>query len=87
MFQNIRKQKEHAFQMGYQQARLDMGLPPVLDADKPVPAASITVTTRQLAEAIRRFSVVEDGVVKIPADTLALIQFLVDGADDPPAGR
>ena len=89
MFQNIRKQKEHAFQMGYQQARIDMGLPPVPEPDAPAPAVSETVMARRMLEAIERFGVAEDGGVKISAEILEVIQFMVTGADDAdnPAGR
>lgn len=95
MFQNIRKQKEHAYKVGYAQGyaqfRQDMGLPPVPvpAADKPAPAASVTLTSGRVMETIRRFSVVEDGVVKIPADTLDIIWFMVTGTDDAdtPVGR
>lgn len=89
MFQNIRKQKEHAFQMGYQQSRIDMGLPPVPESDKPAPAVSETVIVRRMLEAIERFGVVEDGGVKIRSETLAVLRFMVNGTDDAdtPAGR
>ena len=91
MFQNIRKQKEHAFQMGYQQSRIDMGLPPVPapESGKPAPAASVTITSSRIMETIRRFGVVEDGGVKIRSETLEVIRFMVQGADDAdtPAGR
>lgn len=89
MFQNIREQKEHAFQMGYQQSRQDMGLPPVPEPDAPAPAVSETITVRRILEAIERFGVVEDGGVKIRSETLEVIQFMVQGADDAdtPSGR
>lgn len=93
MFDNIRKQKEHAYKVGYAQGyaqfRRDMGLPPLPESGKPAPAASVTLTSSRIMETIRRFSVVEDGVVKIPADTLAIIWFMVTGTDaaDTPAIR
>ena len=95
MFQNIRKQKEHArkvgFAQGYAQARQDMGLPPAPapDAPAPAPAVSETVTVRRMLEAIERFGVVGDGGVKIRSETLAVLRFMVQGADDAdtPAGR
>ena len=89
MFANIRKQKEHAFQMGYQQSRIDMGLRPVPapELGKPAPAASEIVMMRRTVEAIRRFGVAEDGVVTIPAETLDAILFMLRGADDAPAGH
>ena len=93
MFDNIRKQKEHArkvgFAQGYQQARQDMGLPPAPtpDADKPAPAVSETVIVRRMLDAIERFGAKEDGGVKISAETLDAILFMVRGADDAPAGR
>ena len=89
MFQNIRKQKEHAFQMGYQQSRIDMGLPPLPESDKPAPAAAAALTPRIMLETIERFGVAEDGGVKISAEILAVMRFMVRGADDAdtPAGR
>ena len=87
MFQNIRKQKEYAFQMGYQQARQEMGLPPTREPDTPAPSASESHTSRRMSEAIQRFSVAEDGVVKISEETLAAIRFMANGADDTPAGH
>lgn len=76
MFQNIRKQKEHAYRLGYEQARRDMGIPP----EQPVSSSS----ANRVAAAIKRFGVEEDGVVKIPADTLAVIQFMAAATDNPP---
>lgn len=73
MFHNIRKQKEHAYRLGYEQARRDLGVPP----EPPVSSAS------RVAAAIARFGVEEDGVVKIPADTLAVIRFMAAAADNP----
>lgn len=93
MFQNIRKQKEHAFKVGfaqgYAQFRQDMGLPPVTapDAGKPAPAVSETVIMRRMLDAIERFGVKEDDGVKISSETLAAIRFMVRGTDDAPAGR
>lgn len=73
MFHNIRKQKEYAYRLGYEQARRDLGVPP----EQPVSSAS------RVAAAIARFGVEEDGVVKIPADTLAVIRFMAAAADNP----
>ena len=93
MFQNIRKQKEHAYKVGfaqgYAQFRQDMGLPPVPDAKKPAPSASVTITNRRMLDAIERFGVKEDGGVKISAEILEVIRFMVTGAGDAdtPAGR
>ena len=93
MFQNIRHQKEHAhkvgYDLGYDQALHDMGLPPRSPdpgPDAPAPAAPADPTSRRMAEAIQRFSVAEDGVVKISEETLAAIRFMANGADDAPAG-
>ena len=90
MFQNIRKQKEHAFQMGYQLARQEMGLPPTPEPAAPATATAApeTPTTRRMGEAIKRFGVVEeDGMVKIPGNTLDAILFMANGTDDTPAGH
>ena len=73
MFHNIRKQKEHAYRLGYEQARRDLGVPP----ERPVSSDG------RVAAAIKRFGVEEDGVVKIPADTLAVIRFMAAAAADP----
>lgn len=93
MFQNIRHQKEHArkvgFDQGYQKARQEMGLPPTPDPepDTPAPAASGIPTAHQMLAAIDRFGVEEDGVVKIPSDTLAVIRFMMQEAGNAPAGH
>lgn len=87
MFQNIRKQKEHAYRVGYEQARQDLGYPPTPEPDAPAPAAAATLTPRIMLEAIERLGVAEEGGVKISDDQLALIRLIVNGADDAPAGR
>ena len=89
MFQNIRKQKEHAYKVGYAkgqaEARRVLGLPPLPEPDgngPAAPAAPATPSARQALEAIERFSVTEDGVVKISAETLAVIRFMLTETDD-----
>lgn len=105
MFQNIRKQKEHAhnvgyslgFDQGYEQARLDMGLPPSPEPDRngaaahaaPATPAEVvapaTPSARQMLDAIEQFGVAEDGVVRIPEETLAVLRFVLNGTDEAPA--
>ena len=91
MFQNIRKQKEHAYKMGHADARRELGFPPLPEPDgngaaaHAAPAAPPSPSSRQALDAIERFGVTEDGVVKIPAETLAVIRFMLTETDDTPA--
>lgn len=92
MFQNIRKQKEHAhnvgYAQGYEQARHDLGLPPLPEPDgngAAAPATPATPSARRMLDAIEQFGVAEDGMVKIPAETLAVIRFMMNGTDAAPA--
>lgn len=91
MFQNIRKQKEHAFKVGYAQGyeerRRELGLPPLPAPDvSRRPARPATPSARRALDAIERFGVADDGVVKIPAETLAVIRFMLPETDDADAG-
>ena len=94
MFQNIRHQKEHAhkvgYDLGYDQALQDMGLPPRSPdpgPDAPAPAKGATLTPRIMLETIREFGVAEDGGVKISAEILDAIQFMVNRTDGDASGR